>query len=79
MVLAQLTWFSADLARCVKKVGFFTITQHLSSLTLPDGRNANLILKSEDWWRGKLAAHFVLVERSIIKKGLHLFVTVASK
>jgi hypothetical protein len=68
-----------DLARCVKKVGFFTITQHLSSLTLPDGRNANLILKSEDWWRGKLAAHFVLVERSIIKKGLHLFVTVASK
>lgn len=29
--------------------------------TLPDGRNAHLVVQSADWWRGKFAAHFRIV------------------
>ena len=68
-----------DLARCVLKIGYFTINMAPSSKTLADGRNAHLIQKDEAWWKEKLSEYFLLVNNSIIKKGPQLFIIVAPK
>ncbi len=47
-----------DLARVTQQRLFFNISLRPSTKTLPDGRNAHLIVKSADWWREKLAKHF---------------------
>ena len=44
-----------DLHRCVRRVGFFCIALRKShGNTLPDGRNAHLIIEKEEWWMEKL-------------------------
>lgn len=47
-----------DLKRLVKKVGFFTISTRPARKTLPDGRNAHLLIRKPNWWLYKLAKHF---------------------
>lgn len=47
-----------DLKRVVNKIGFFTIATRAARKTLPDGRNAHLIIKKPDWWISKLLKHF---------------------
>lgn len=46
----------ADLRRCVKNTGLFGIPQYKANRTLPDGRNAHLIVKDTAWWLDKLAS-----------------------
>lgn len=35
-----------------KKFSFFSIATYPAKKTLPDGRNAHVLIKTEDWWRG---------------------------
>lgn len=41
----------------------FVISTTPSNKTLPDGRNAHLIIETDDWWHDRLAEHFDHVER----------------
>jgi FkbM family methyltransferase len=47
-----------DLARCVKKVGYFVIHTGPAQKTLADGRNAHLIQKGREWWEKVLLKFF---------------------
>jgi hypothetical protein len=44
----------ADLRRVVIGVGLFGIAIAPSSTSLPDGRNAHLLVKPYEWWRERL-------------------------
>jgi len=50
----------ADLARCVKRCGLFSIATGPSWKTLPDGRNPHLIQRPCGWWKEKLSKHFAI-------------------
>lgn len=56
-----------DLKRVTERKLFFTVCTLRSSKTLPDGRNAHLIIQDQDWWRDKIGQHF-----GIIKAFMHL-------
>lgn len=47
-----------DIARCMRKTGFFVIHTGPSSKFLADGRNTHLIQKGTTWWQGMLAKYF---------------------
>jgi hypothetical protein len=47
-----------DLARCVKKTGYFIIHTGPSTKTLEDGRNAHILQKPKEWWEEQLAKYF---------------------
>jgi hypothetical protein len=49
-----------DLLRVTKQVGFFDICTVAAVHTLPDGRNAHLIVESMDWWLPKVMQRFKL-------------------
>jgi hypothetical protein len=53
----------ADLNRCTKKVAYLVISTRPARKTLPDGRNAHLIVQSADWWLAQLADYFQVIER----------------
>lgn len=40
---------------------FFNVATNPSKKTLPDGRNAHLIVRPPEWWREKIAEHFRIV------------------
>jgi hypothetical protein len=44
-----------DLAKRTNKVMYHLIACHKSKKSLPDGRNAHLIVETPDWWKKKLA------------------------
>lgn len=44
----------ADLARRTNKVMYHSIACHPAKKSLPDGRNAHLIIESPKWWKRKL-------------------------
>ena len=67
----------ADLRRCVRQVGFFTIHTGPAGKTLPDGRNTHLIQHGLEWWEKRLKAHFTVGK--ILKNGAELYVVVAPK
>ena len=48
----------ADLARCVKRIGLFSIATQRSWDVLADGRNAHVLQRPYDWWKKKLSDHF---------------------
>lgn len=43
-----------DIDRLSTKAVFLNICTRLASKTLPDGRNAHLIVQPQDWWKQKL-------------------------
>ena len=49
-----------DLQRVTLRAGVFMINLREAKKTLPDGRNAHLIVKPAEWWRERIAAHFVI-------------------
>lgn len=49
-----------DLKRVTKKIGLFTIATVLAGKTLPDGRNAHLIVEPAEWWLPRLTDRFML-------------------
>lgn len=49
-----------DLKRVTKKIGLFTIATVPAGKTLPDGRNAHLIVEPAEWWLPRLTDRFML-------------------
>lgn len=43
-----------------KKKAYFVIATRRAKKTLPDGRNAHLIVESSDWWLNKLKQHYII-------------------
>jgi uncharacterized Rossmann fold enzyme len=66
-----------DLRRCVKQIGYFTISTRAAVKVLSDGRNAHLIQEGKQWWRTTLQQFFLVGK--IIDKGSELHVIVAPK
>jgi uncharacterized Rossmann fold enzyme len=66
-----------DLRRCVKQIGYFTISTRAAVKVLADGRNAHLIQEGKQWWRTTLQQFFMVGK--IIEKGSQLHVIVAPK
>ena len=55
-VLDELKWY-------IKKAGFFTIClKPAVKHTLPDGRNAHILLKSKEWWFVELTKRWAVRE-----------------
>lgn len=64
----------AHLRLLTLKGGFFVIALSMAALTLPDGRNAHLIIQKPDWWSAKLIrAGFALVHVKM-RKGMWVWV-----
>lgn len=53
-----------DLKRCLRKVGFFTIGQAPAKKSLPDGRNAHILIRPDEWWIERLGRRFRVVKTS---------------
>lgn len=51
-----------ELQRLTKKAAFFLVATTVAKRTLPDGRNAHLIVKHSNWWLFHLMKRFVLVQ-----------------
>ena len=66
-----------DLARCIQKVGYFTIHTGPARKTYADGRNTHLIQRDIVWWCAKLNAYFSI--GSITQVGPELVVVVGPK
>lgn len=49
-----------DLQRVTQRIGVFTVSTQPAKKTLPDGRNAHLIIEETDWWLPKIMERFVL-------------------
>ncbi len=64
-----------DLYRCTLRKGFFTISLRPAVKTLPDGRNAHLIIEKPEWWKEKLKKHFI-IDKEEIEDGVSLEVFV---
>lgn len=63
-----------DLARCVKKVGFFVIHTSKAMHHLPDGRNAHLVQQKASWWLHYLIQHFEIIALETDKYGFWVVV-----
>jgi len=72
-----LKFVLGDLARCVKRIGYFVVNTGPARKTLPDGRNTHLIQKRQAWWTTKLEQHFAVGK--IIDKGSKLHIIVGPK
>lgn len=70
----RINFVLLDLARCVKRVGYFVIHTGPSSKTLADGRNAHVLQKPKDWWQKKLAKLFVVGKIFEVGPELHIIV-----
>ncbi|MGI9504503.1 MAG: methyltransferase domain-containing protein, partial [Geminicoccaceae bacterium] len=46
------------LSELTLRAGFLAIATRPANKTLPDGRNAHLIIESNEWWQSKIAEHF---------------------
>lgn len=49
-----------DLQRCTLAIGFFTVSTVPAQKTLPDGRNAHLIIQPPSWWLPRIMERFEL-------------------
>lgn len=47
-----------DMKRCTGKCAFVTIATRPAKKTLPDGRNAHLIIQPADWWLPRMMGLF---------------------
>ena len=57
-----------DIKRCMKKEGLFIISTVKAGKSLPDGRNAHLIVEDHKWWRTELTKYFVIDKEEIEPK-----------
>jgi 2-polyprenyl-3-methyl-5-hydroxy-6-metoxy-1,4-benzoquinol methylase len=73
----SLDFVLLDISRCIKNIGYFIVSTNPSSKTLPDGRNAHLIIENEEWWRDVMNKMFNL--GSIINKNGILYIIVSKK
>jgi hypothetical protein len=67
----------ADLARCVRQVGYLTIHTGPAKKTLPDGRNTHLIQEGRAWWTAALERYFWVAK--VVSEGPKLKVIIAPR
>jgi 2-polyprenyl-3-methyl-5-hydroxy-6-metoxy-1,4-benzoquinol methylase len=58
-----------DIVRCTKRLALLSVAMRLASKTLPDGRNAHVLLKDRDWWVAKIGHRFRII--SIVESKWH--------
>lgn len=63
----HLNAFLRELRRLTKRRLFFNVATRPAAKTLPDGRNAHLIVKPADWWREKISKEFHVVGWQVIE------------
>lgn len=64
----------AHLRKLTKHRLFVTIALSESSKTLPDGRNAHLIIQPKEWWKQKFVEHgFKVIEEKPDHKTVNLY------
>jgi hypothetical protein len=63
-----------DLQRLTQEIGFYSISTEPAEKTLPDGRNAHLILQSPHWWLNKIMDRFELQTFQVIEGGCFVIV-----
>ena len=51
-----------DLERVTREIGYFVVDTHPAIHTLPDGRNAHLIVQPLEWWLSKIMVRFKLAQ-----------------
>lgn len=56
----------ADLRNLTLKEALMVISLRPSSKTLPDGRNAHLLIKPPDWWTVRIANYFDTIAFSLV-------------
>lgn len=61
-----------ELQRLTKKVLFVTVATRPAAKTLPDGRNAHLIVQPAEWWLEKLMARFRLDTYNRVGDGMFI-------
>lgn len=52
------------------KGAYFTIALTPSKVSLPDGRNSHLIIKSQEWWQNALMIAGFEIKKAEMRKGL---------
>jgi hypothetical protein len=69
------------LQRLTLKIGFFTVATCPAKKTLPDGRNAHLIVERPEWWLPKIMERWTLQSYQYVVQGEHegFFVVVYPK
>src|SRR3990172_11794355 len=68
----KLMFVLADLARCVRQVGYFTIHAGPAKKTLADGRNTHLIQQQRQWWKNRLKKFFEIGKMIQVGPELHV-------
>lgn len=64
-----------DLKRVTQFIGFFTVATEEAMKTLPDGRNAHLIVEGPEWWLPKFLERFELHTYQKTPTGFAVLVT----
>lgn len=64
-----------DLHRVTEKIGFFDVCMVPAIHTLPDGRNAHLIVEDSNWWLEKILQRFKL--HAMMDSGSNFWVLVS--
>jgi 2-polyprenyl-3-methyl-5-hydroxy-6-metoxy-1,4-benzoquinol methylase len=64
-----------DLRRCVKRVGFFSVSTVAAEKILSDGRNAHLIIEPPSWWLPKIQSRWDLQFFQRVEDGFFVIVT----
>lgn len=64
----------AHLQTLVKKVALISVSTRLAHKTLPDGRNAHLIVEEPEWWLPKFLNVFKMREYVRSEKSFHVIV-----
>ena len=60
-----------DIRRCTLKEALLVVATRPANKSLPDGRNAHLILEDWEWWEWQLAKHFHIesAENDVTQEG----------
>ena len=62
------------LRKLVGRIGLISVSTRLAKKTLPDGRNAHLIVEEPEWWLPKFLKHFRLQEYVRSENQFHVVV-----
>ena len=62
-----------DMQRLAKKGAYLLVSTSVAKKTLPDGRNAHLIVKHSNWWLFHLMKRFLLLEFVSGDRGFEAF------
>lgn len=60
----------ADIASLAKKAAYLVVAIVPAIKSLPDGRNAHLIVEPLSWWGGKLGEHFTINPKKVRHYGV---------